>query len=110
MIRRNRRNGFSLLEVIAAAVILTVVTTATLATVVPMRVKADHREYEQQLAALNSMSQTYLLEVGTFPPHGITSLISIGYLANGDTEAKGRNARMKSSFAYNRATGTFSKR
>lgn len=110
MIRSYFRSGISLIEVIAAAIILSVVVTATVATVVPLRVKSEQRLIEQQLASLNSMSQTYFLERGEFPPQGIDSLIAVGYLANGDADAKARNAKMRLDYVYRHATGTFLKR
>jgi prepilin-type N-terminal cleavage/methylation domain-containing protein len=105
-----RRNAFSLLEVIAAVVILAVVAAATVATVAPMRAKSEQKLNEQQMASLNSMSQTYYLELGTFPPNGVNSLVTGGYLSNANAAAQAQNARMRTQFAYDRATGTFTKR
>jgi general secretion pathway protein G len=110
MIRSYSRSGVSLLEVIAAAIILSVVVTATVATIVPIRVKSEQRLIEQQLASLNSMSQTYFLEQGEFPPQGIDSLIAVGYLTNEDSEAQARNAKMRTDYRYRQSTGTFLKR
>jgi general secretion pathway protein G len=107
---RHKRNGFSLLEVIAAVVILAVVAAATVATVAPMRAKSEQKLNEQQMASLNSMSQTYYLELGQFPPNGVNSLITAGYLSNADAAAQTRNAKMRTTYAYDRATGTFTKR
>jgi general secretion pathway protein G len=104
------RHAFSLLEVIAAVIILSVVSAATVATVAPMRAKSDQKMSEQQIASLNNMSQTYFLELGQFPPDGVRSLIVQGYLSNVDGDAQTRNARMRRDFNYNRATGTFTRK
>ncbi len=63
--RRNKKSGFSLLEVIAAVVILAVVAAATVATVAPMRAKSEDKLADQEVATLNAMAQTYFLEVGS---------------------------------------------
>lgn len=110
MKRRPRSNGFSLLEVIAAVVILAVVSAATVATVAPMRAKSDQKLSEQQTTSLNSMSQTYFLELGQFPPNGINSLITAGYLSNADEAAQAQNAKLRAEYLYTRATGTFVKK
>jgi len=110
MNRKPCNNAFSLLEVIAAVIILSVVSAATVATVAPMRAKSEQRLSEQQIASLNNMSQTYFLELGQFPPEGVSSLISAGYLSSVDAEAKARVERMRRNFSYNRATGTFTRK
>jgi general secretion pathway protein G len=107
MKRSPNRNAFSLLEVIAAVVILAVVAAATVATVAPMRAKSDQKLNEQQIASLNSMSQTYFLELGQFPPQGVNSLITAGYLSNADAAAQAQNAKMRTNYTYTRTTGTF---
>ncbi|MGV3484630.1 MAG: prepilin-type N-terminal cleavage/methylation domain-containing protein [Planctomycetaceae bacterium] len=105
-----RRNGFSLLEVIAAVVILAVVAAATVATVGPMRAKSDQKLSEKQTASLNSMSQTYFLELGQFPPDGVNSLVTAGYLSSADAAAKAHNAKLRADYSYSRTTGTFVKK
>jgi len=110
MKRLRNDHAFSFLEVIAAVVILSVVSAATVATVAPMRARSDQRLVEQQAASLSSMSQTYFLEQGLFPPEGVPSLIAAGYLANTDTEAQSLNARLRRDFSYNPATGVFTRK
>ena len=76
-----KKSGFSLLEVIAAVVILAVVAAATVATVAPMRAKSEEKLAIQDVAALNAMAQTYILETGTFPANANT-LATAGYIAD----------------------------
>jgi prepilin-type N-terminal cleavage/methylation domain-containing protein len=80
VIRRvNRRRGFSLLEVIAAVVILAVVAAATVATIAPMRAKSAAKLDQQNIAKLNSISQTYYMETGTWPNADLSALFTAGY-------------------------------
>ena len=106
--RRGKKRGFSLLEVIAAVVILAVVAAATVATVAPMREKSQDKLADQEVASLNAMSQTYYLEVGRFPG-GVNSLVSTGYIANNTPEERQRVQRLRRDYTYTRATGVFSK-
>ena len=107
--KRNKKNGFSLLEVIAAVVILAVVAAATVATVAPMRQKSEDKLAEQEIATLNSMAQTYFLEEGSFP-RSVNDLVSSGYLSNADQAAQDRIRKIRRNYTYARATGTFTKR
>ena len=75
--RRNRR-GFSLIEVIAAVVILAVVATATVATIMPMRAKSQKKIDEQNIARLNGISQAYYMETGQYPDRALTRLFTAG--------------------------------
>ncbi len=107
--KRTKNNGFSLLEVIAAVVILAVVAAATVATVAPMRAKSEAKLVEQEAATLNSMSQTYFLENGAYPTN-VDALVTGGYLNNNDTASQKRLAAIKKKYTYARATGTFTPR
>ena len=107
--KRGKKGGFSLLEVIAAVVILAVVAAATVATVAPMREKSQDKLADQEVASLNAMSQTYFLEVGRFPV-SVNSLVREGYLANRTREERLRIQRLRRDYNYSRATGLFSKR
>lgn len=78
-----KRKGFSLLEVIAAVIILAVVATATVGTVAPMREKSATKMDESSVSNLNAMVQTYFLEIGTWPRdgrNGVYDLYRYGYL------------------------------
>jgi prepilin-type N-terminal cleavage/methylation domain-containing protein len=75
-----KKSGFSLLEVIAAVVILAVVATATIATISPMRAKSQKKIDEQNIAKLNSIVQAYYIEKGAWPTAAMTQLWDSGYL------------------------------
>ena len=107
--RRGKKSGFSLLEVIAAVVILAVVAAATVATVAPMRAKSQDKLADQEVASLNAMSQTYFLEQGRFPA-SVNSLVSTGYISNTTPEERARVQRLRRNYNYSRATGVFSKK
>ncbi|SMP41933.1 prepilin-type N-terminal cleavage/methylation domain-containing protein [Neorhodopirellula lusitana] len=103
---QTKKKGFSLLEVIAAVVILAVVAAATVATVAPMRAKSEQKLAVQDIASLNAMSQTYYLEKGTYPAN-VSYLVREGYINNTTDAEKVRYSKL-SKYAYNRADGTFS--
>lgn len=107
--RRNKKKGFSLLEVIAAVVILAVVAAATVATVAPMRAKSEDKLADQEIATLNAMSQTFFLEEGKFPS-SVVALANAGYLANTTKDEKARVTRIRRNYAYTRGTGVFAKK
>ena len=73
------RRGFSLIEVIAAVVILAVVATATVATIVPMRAKSQAKIDTQNIARLNGIVQAYYMETGTYPDANLTKLQTNGF-------------------------------
>lgn len=107
--KRSKKSGFSLLEVIAAVVILAVVAAATVATVAPMRAKSEDKLADSEVATLNAMAQTYYLEVGKYP-NSVGALRNAGYLANVTKEDKQRVSRMTKNYAYTQTTGTFAKK
>ena len=77
--RNRRRGGFSLIEVIAAVVILAVVATATVATIAPMREKSRSKIDQQSIAKLNGIVQAYYMEYGAYPDRNLTILQTRGY-------------------------------
>ncbi|PHQ35765.1 prepilin-type N-terminal cleavage/methylation domain-containing protein [Rhodopirellula bahusiensis] len=105
--KRTKKNGFSLLEVIAAVVILAVVAAATVATVAPMRAKSEDKLAEQDIASLNAMAQTYYLEIGSYP-RNIAYLVRENYIKADDTASRARYNKLRQ-YPYDAATGTFSK-
>lgn len=107
--KRLKKRAFSLLEVIAAIVILAVVTAATFATVAPMRAKSDDRVTDQEITTLNALSQSYLLKEGSYPAN-LHELAEAGYLAHETQEDLHKLQRMNRSYRYAPSSGTFSKR
>ena len=107
--KRNKKRGFSLLEVIAAVVILAVVAAATVATVAPMRAKSEDKLQDQEVATLNAMSQTYFLEEGRYPS-SVVNLATAGYIANQTPDEKARLSKMRRNYNYSRSTGVFTKK
>ncbi|MEM1070582.1 MAG: prepilin-type N-terminal cleavage/methylation domain-containing protein [Planctomycetota bacterium] len=107
--KRRKNSGFSLLEVIAAVVILAVVAAATVATVAPMRAKSEDKLADQEVATLNAMAQTYFLEMGNYPADA-DGLASAGYLANRTAEERARLTKIKNNYNYSAATGVFRKK
>lgn len=77
--RNKKRRGFSLIEVIAAVVILAVVATATVATIAPMREKSRVKLDQQNIATLNGIVQAYIVETGRTPDRWLTRLYTEGY-------------------------------
>ncbi|MGB7325589.1 MAG: prepilin-type N-terminal cleavage/methylation domain-containing protein [Rubripirellula sp.] len=106
--KRNKKSGFSLLEVIAAVVILAVVAAATVATVAPMRAKSEDKLKDQEIASLNAMSQTYYLEHGSFPSSAI-DLGAQGYLPYRTAAEKTRVKEMTTKYRYTESRGEFRK-
>ncbi|TWU55797.1 prepilin-type N-terminal cleavage/methylation domain-containing protein [Rubripirellula reticaptiva] len=107
--KRNKKSGFSLLEVIAAVVILAVVAAATVATVAPMRAKSEDKLQDQEVATLNAMAQTYFLENGSFPA-SVSTLGSAGYLPYTTAAERTRVSQMRNKYTYVRTTGVFTKK
>ena len=107
--KRHKNSGFSLLEVIAAVVILAVVAAATVATVAPMRAKSEDKLADQEVATLNAMSQTYYLEEGGYPSN-VDDLVTNGYLADTTDDEKARLGKIKTNYLYSSTTGVFSKK
>lgn len=107
--KRNRKSGFSLLEVIAAVIILAVVAAATVATVAPMRAKSEDKRADQEVATLNAMVQTYYLEEGNYPANA-AALATAGYLANSTADEKAHLTKIQRNYSYSRSTGIFAKK
>lgn len=79
MHKKSNRKGFSLIEVIAAVIILAVVATATVATIAPMREKSRRKLDDQNIATLNGTVQAYYMELGAWPDTNLTRLKTQGY-------------------------------
>lgn len=106
---KRRRHAFSLLEVIAAVVILAVVAAATVATVAPMRQKSSDKLAEQDRANISAMAQTYFVEVGRYPG-SVRQLANEGYFNNTTAEEQARVNQLNRSYRINRTTGEVSDR
>ncbi len=104
--KRTKKNGFSLLEVIAAVIILAVVAAATVATVAPMRAKSDAKMAEQDVATLNAVTQTYFLEVGKYPTR-VYDLVTHKYLNYTTPAERKRYTDIVAKYNYDAATGIF---
>ncbi len=104
--KRNKKSGFSLLEVIAAVIILAVVAAATVATVAPMRAKSDAKMAEQDVATLNAVTQTYFLEVGKYPTR-VYDLVTHKYLNYTTTAERKRYTDIVAKYNYEPKSGTF---
>lgn len=104
--KRRARRGFSLLEVIAAVIILAVVAAATVATVAPMKEKSEANLDKQQVASLSAMAQTFQLEHDRFP-YNARELGTRGYLPYNTPEERQRVNQMVRKYNYTRNTGTF---
>ena len=74
-----QRKAFSLIEVIAAVIILAVVATATVATIVPMREKSKVKLDQQNIAKLDSLCQAYYMEYGFWPDVNLYYLKTRGF-------------------------------
>lgn len=107
--KRFRKSGFSILEVLAAAVILSVVAAAAVATVAPMRAKSENWHAHQELASLNAMAQTYHQEEGQYPANA-ADLVHAGYLTDATADKKLWIARIHHEYSYSHTTGVFSKK
>ncbi len=80
-----RRKGFSLIEVIAAVIILAVVATATVATITPMREKSRIKLDQQNIAKLDGLVQAYYMEYGAWPNASLTALFTRGFTSASTT-------------------------
>lgn len=105
--KSSKRSGFSLLEIIAAVIILAVVATATVATVAPMRSKSDAKMDEATLADLNGMAQSYYLEYGRWPVRngGVWDLGVTGYIDT--TNNRTLFNKLRAEFVWDTTTNSF---
>ncbi len=78
MNNRPTRNAFSLSELLAAVVIITVVSIATVSTITPLRARAQVAANQRKLADLNSLAKAYRANHAQFPPNGVISMIEAG--------------------------------
>lgn len=115
---RNHR-GFSILELIAAAVILGVVCTAAIATVAPIRAKSRDHVSARELAALNAAAHQFFLQHGRHPDN-LRALLSDDARSNlPQASAPQANSpladpvqlrRIERSYVYAPSTGQFTRK
>lgn len=77
-INKPSRNAFSMSELLAALVIITVVSIATVSTITPLRARAQVAANQRKLADLNSLAKAYRANHDQFPPNGVISMIDAG--------------------------------
>ncbi|MCA9174113.1 MAG: prepilin-type N-terminal cleavage/methylation domain-containing protein [Planctomycetales bacterium] len=77
--RRTRRRGFSLMEVMAAIIIIAAVATATVSSLVALRGKSQAKIDQQNIAELNGKVQAYYMEFGRWPDTNLARLYREGY-------------------------------
>lgn len=78
MIKKQSRNAFSFSELLAALVIISVVSIATVSTLTPLRARAEFASNQRKLADLNSLSKAYHATFDQYPPNGVVSMIEAG--------------------------------
>lgn len=104
------RNAFSLSELLAAVVIITVVSIATVSTVTPLRARAQVAANQRKLADLNSLSKAYRSNHDQFPPNGVVSMIEAGLYPGAIPVDPSELAETLKDFKYEATKGEFSLR
>lgn len=77
---RQKRRGFSLMEVMSAIVIIAVVATASVSGLSALRGKANTKIDQTNVADLSSKCQAYHLEYGKWPSKSMKELATAGYV------------------------------
>ena len=94
-----KRSGFSLMEVMAAIVIIAVVATASVSGLSSLRGKANTKLDETNIAELNSKVQAYHLEYAKWPSTNLNQLTRTGYI-----EAKSLVTPFGGKYSFDRNT------
>lgn len=110
MIKQQPRNAFSLSELLAAIVIITVVSIATVSTITPLRARAHVAANERKLADLNSLAKAYRSTHDKFPPNGVVSMIEAGLYPGAIPVEPSELATTLKDFKYDPSKGEFSLR
>lgn len=105
---RNKKSGFSALEIISAMVILAVVAAAAAATIAPMRTQESQSEVLQEISHLNEIASQYSEETG-HSPKSVNDLVREGYLPISGPGAADRIRRIRRNYEYSPKTGSFSR-
>jgi len=110
MINKPSRNAFSLTELLAAVVIITVVSIATVSTITPLRARAQFAANERKLADLNSLAKAYRVSHDKFPANGVVSMIEAGLYPGALPVDPNELATTLKDFKYEATKGEFSLR
>jgi len=110
MINKQSRNAFSLTELLAAVVIITVVSIATVSTITPLRARAQVAANQRKLADLNSLAKAYRETHDKFPPNGVVSMIEAGLYPGAIPVDPSELATTLKEFKYEATKGEFSLR
>lgn len=79
MKRRTNRQGFSLMEIIIAVVIMAIVATLGVSQLGKTTTQAKDRLNQHNIAALNEAVQRYFLERNSYPDRNLVYLTYYGY-------------------------------
>ena len=96
-----RRGGFSLMEVMAAIIIIAAVATATVASLTTLRGKSMAKIDQQNVAELNGKVHAYYLEFGKWPDANLNDLFTAGY-----TDAKTQATPFGGNYTFDSTTET----
>jgi prepilin-type N-terminal cleavage/methylation domain-containing protein len=101
--------GFSILELIAAAVILGVVCTAAIATVAPIPAKSRTHVSERELASLNAAAHRFFLEQGRHAD-SVPALLAADANANSIATDQFELRRIEQVYVYSPSSGRFTRK
>jgi len=104
------RDAFSLAELLAAIVIITVVAIATVSTITPLRARAHEAANERKLADLNNLAQAYRRSHDCNPPNGVVSMIEAGLYPGAIPVDPNELAQTLKDFRYDATQGSFAQR
>jgi len=110
MVNKQSRSAFSLTELLAAVVIITVVSIATVSTITPLRARAQVAANQRKLADLNSLAKAYRATHERFPPNGVVSMIQAGLYPGAIPVDPSELATTLKDFKYEATKGEFSLR
>lgn len=79
---QSNRRGFSLMEVMAAIVIIAVVATASVTGLSSLRGKANTKLDQTNMAELTAKAEAYHLEYSRWPNANLSQLVRAGYVEN----------------------------
>jgi type II secretory pathway pseudopilin PulG len=110
MVKKNSRTAFSFSELLAAVVIISIVSIATVSTLTPLRARAEFAANQRKLADLNSLAKAYHATYEQFPPNGVVSMIEAGLYPGAIPVDAIELADTLKDFKYEPSSGEFSLR